>query len=236
MAIKRRLLADDRRKQILVSSMKVFAKEGFEGATSRKLAAAAKVSEALLYKYFPTKEAIYKDLASLLGSNKDQLVEAMTAQPPSAAAFVSTFYILARMILLGQPGARKDDSIDRLIGQSLLGDGAFANAFLESMFYPLLPYLSACLDAARKAADVKEGAESAERQCILFHHFVGMIALFSLPKRRVLPYADDQTMLREVLLFAYRGVGFTEPAIRKHVDLKLLDQRFQPIFRGDLHK
>jgi len=236
MAVKKRLLAEDRKKQILISSMRVFAAKGFDGATTRDLAAAAKVSEALLYKYFPTKEAIYNDLASLLGSNKGQLFDILSAEPPSAGAFVSAFYALARFILLGPPGVKKDDSMDRLVGQSLLGDGSFAIAFLENLFYPFTPYLSKCLEAARKSGDVKASFDSAERQCIYFHHFLGAIALFSLPKKRVLPQSDSQTLFREVFTFACRGVGFTDAAIRKHVHFDTLDQQFKKIFKGDTNK
>lgn len=236
MAVKKRLLAEDRKKQILVSSMRVFAAKGFDGATTRDLAAAAKVSEALLYKYFPTKEAIYDDLASLLGSNKGRLFEIITAERHSAEAYISAFYTLSRIILLGPPGVKKDDSMDRLVGQSLLGDGSFAIAFLENLFYPLTPYLAKCLESARKSGDVKANFNSAERQCILFHHFVGAIALFSLPKKRVLPYNDSQTLFHEVFTFACRGVGFTDASIRKHVDFDSLDQQFKKFFKGDTNK
>src|SRR5262245_726804 len=55
-----RLSSDDRRQAIIEAVKDVFAKKGFERTTSRDLAKAARVSQALLYKYFPTKQSLYQ--------------------------------------------------------------------------------------------------------------------------------------------------------------------------------
>ncbi len=54
------LPATERRKRIVVGAMAAFAKSGFKGTRSRDLAAAAGVSEALIFKHFPNKRAIQK--------------------------------------------------------------------------------------------------------------------------------------------------------------------------------
>src|ERR1041384_7775902 len=54
------LPATERRKRIVVGAMEAFAKSGFKGTRSRDLAAAAGVSEALIFKHFPNKRAIQK--------------------------------------------------------------------------------------------------------------------------------------------------------------------------------
>ena len=231
MKTRRRLEAAARKQEILGSSLRVFARLGFDGATSKELAKAAGVSEALLYKYFPTKEAMYQDLASLLGSNKERLIGRLTQGTPSAESFVRTFYCLARLILDGPPAGLKDDSIDRLMGQSLLGDGAFAEAILESLFVPMVPYLAAGLETAHRSGDIECDLPSAERLCYLIHHFFGAIALFSLPKRRLLPYDDRDLMLREVLTFALRGAGFSEAALGAHLDFARLERAFTQLFQ-----
>ncbi|HVT14095.1 MAG TPA: hypothetical protein VHE55_17670 [Fimbriimonadaceae bacterium] len=61
------------------------------------------------------------------------------------------WFVIPRLILFGPRGRQKDASIDRLIGQSLLGDGSFALAFLENLFYPVMPFLVECLAAAYEA-------------------------------------------------------------------------------------
>ena len=54
------LTSEERRKRIVRGAMEAFARSGFKGTRSRDLAAAAGVSEALIYKHFPNKRAIQK--------------------------------------------------------------------------------------------------------------------------------------------------------------------------------
>jgi AcrR family transcriptional regulator len=49
----------DRRQQILAAALDVFADEGFEGATTKEIAARADVTQGLIYFYFPSKEDLY---------------------------------------------------------------------------------------------------------------------------------------------------------------------------------
>jgi AcrR family transcriptional regulator len=50
----------ERRKRIVLGAMSAFARSGFKGTRSRDLAAAAGVSEALIFKHFPNKRALQK--------------------------------------------------------------------------------------------------------------------------------------------------------------------------------
>ena len=52
--------ASDRRTQLLDVALNVFAQKGFNGATTKEIAAAAGVTEAVIFRHFPTKQALYK--------------------------------------------------------------------------------------------------------------------------------------------------------------------------------
>src|SRR5438128_10962483 len=65
-----KLTGDQRRAAIVAAVRRVFAEKGFHGTTTRELAHAAGVSEALLFKHFPNKEALY---AAMLVSCSQQL-------------------------------------------------------------------------------------------------------------------------------------------------------------------
>jgi len=54
-----RLPATDRRRQLLESALDLFARKGFEGATTKEIAAAAGVTEAIIFRHFPNKHALY---------------------------------------------------------------------------------------------------------------------------------------------------------------------------------
>jgi len=55
-----RMSAGGRREQILQGSMKLFAEKGFRGTTTREIAQQLGISEALMFKYFPSKKALYR--------------------------------------------------------------------------------------------------------------------------------------------------------------------------------
>src|ERR1700733_8725663 len=57
----RRLPPEARRREIVRSAVKFFAEKGFEGGT-RDLAAYLKITQPLLYRYFPTKEDLIKEV------------------------------------------------------------------------------------------------------------------------------------------------------------------------------
>lgn len=54
-----RLSAQDRRHQIMDVATGLFARQGFEGTTTRQIAERAGVNEALLFRHFPSKEKLY---------------------------------------------------------------------------------------------------------------------------------------------------------------------------------
>jgi TetR/AcrR family transcriptional regulator len=69
--VTRNLNGEDRRSAIAEAVIPVFVRHGFDGATRKKLANAAGVSETLLYKYFPSKEAIYQLVVVLRNALKE---------------------------------------------------------------------------------------------------------------------------------------------------------------------
>lgn len=55
-----RLTAPERRAAILRAAMDLFGRRGFAGVTTRELAGASGISEAMLFRHFPHKEALYR--------------------------------------------------------------------------------------------------------------------------------------------------------------------------------
>jgi TetR/AcrR family transcriptional regulator len=54
-----RLPAEDRRRQLLEIALDLFSRHGFEGTTTKEIAAAAGVTEAIIFRHFPSKQALY---------------------------------------------------------------------------------------------------------------------------------------------------------------------------------
>jgi TetR/AcrR family transcriptional regulator len=55
-----RMSATDRRAQLIDVAIDLFAKKGFGGTTTREIAAAAGVTEAIIFRHFATKQDLYK--------------------------------------------------------------------------------------------------------------------------------------------------------------------------------
>src|SRR5436309_15587331 len=56
----RRLEGPERSQAIVAAALGLFARRGFSGTTTREVARAAGVSEALLFKHFPRKDSLYR--------------------------------------------------------------------------------------------------------------------------------------------------------------------------------
>ena len=52
--------ASDRRQQLLETALDLFSRKGFEGATTKEIAAAAGVTEAIIFRHFINKQTLYK--------------------------------------------------------------------------------------------------------------------------------------------------------------------------------
>lgn len=54
-----RLAAEDRRRQIIDIAVELFSRKGFSGTTTKEIADQTGVSEAIIFRHFPTKQALY---------------------------------------------------------------------------------------------------------------------------------------------------------------------------------
>jgi TetR/AcrR family transcriptional regulator len=54
-----RLPASDRRRQLVETALDAFSRKGFGGTTTKEIAAAAGVTEAIIFRHFPTKQDLY---------------------------------------------------------------------------------------------------------------------------------------------------------------------------------
>ncbi|HEY0172780.1 MAG TPA: TetR/AcrR family transcriptional regulator [Pyrinomonadaceae bacterium] len=62
-----RMCADDRRLQIVRVALRLFSERGFRGTTTKEIAQAAGVSEAIIFRHFATKEELYTAIIDYKG-------------------------------------------------------------------------------------------------------------------------------------------------------------------------
>ena len=102
-----RLDSDERRKAIVAAAVPLFARKGFAGTTTRELAEAAGISEALLFRHFPSKQLLYREILRL-GCEGDPALEQLATLPPSTATLVCMVRFMVRRFLIGGEGERAE--------------------------------------------------------------------------------------------------------------------------------
>jgi len=102
--IDQRLSAEERREAIVTAALPLFARKGFANTTTRELADAAGVSEALIYKHFPSKESLYAEIQNAGCKDKDRSLEKLANLDPSTSTLVHIVYYLLRSIVMGKAG------------------------------------------------------------------------------------------------------------------------------------
>ena len=77
-----RMHAGDRRRQLLDAALDLFSRKGFGGTTTKEIAAAAGVTEAIIFRHFPSKQALYTavlDSKHETGGHREWLAEMQSA-------------------------------------------------------------------------------------------------------------------------------------------------------------
>ena len=64
--------AADRQRQLLEVALHAFSRRGFKGTTTKEIAAAAGVAEAIIFQHFPSKEALYSAVLELHLETEDE--------------------------------------------------------------------------------------------------------------------------------------------------------------------
>ncbi|MBV9523638.1 MAG: TetR/AcrR family transcriptional regulator [Alphaproteobacteria bacterium] len=207
-----RLDNEERRKAIVDAAMPLFARRGFAGTTTKEIAEAARVSEALVFKHFPSKAALYEEILRL-GCLGDPALECLNQLPASTASLVQMMGFMLRHFLLTD----EMDTRHRLMVNSFLEDGEYCQLVFHSVLTRVYPKFAECLAAARAAGDLAHPAAPPENLFWFAQHVAAMLAYARLPRGGTVPYrGDTDTVIAEAAGFILRGLGLTPEAIARH--------------------
>jgi TetR/AcrR family transcriptional regulator, transcriptional repressor of aconitase len=208
-----RLDSDERRKAIVTAAVPLFARRGFAGTTTKELAEAAGISEALLFRHFPSKKNLYGEILRL-GCEGDPALERLAALEPSTATLVHMTTFMVRYFLLGGVDRAELDTRLRLMLHSFLEDGEYARELFDTIFERVHPLFAASIEAAKAAGDLKPEPIASANRFWFGHHVAAMVAFVFLPSRASIPYqGTPATLVDEVSWFILRGIGMKDPAI-----------------------
>ena len=220
-----KLSGEERRAAIVKAVRRVFAEKGFDGTTTRELADAAGVSEALLFKHFPNKEALYSAMQrSCCAARDPALLERLKALEPSSSTLVAMVHFLFSRMVGGRWSGEDDEEIHmRLMFRSLMEDGEFANLQLRQVTASWVPKIEECLKAAIAAGDAIDRAVLPSLGAWFGHHLAVVIMHHVRPATPVVDYKVPRAKLVEqAVWFTLRGMGLKEEAIRRYYNPKAL--------------
>ena len=138
---RKRIPQEERRTQIIEAAMALFANKGFKGTTTREIACAAGISEAIIFRHFATKEDLYDAIIAHTLEKRFRVweqEEGLLQPPVDIETSLRTFahaYIRRNC---------QDPTFIRLMLYSALEDHKFRERFTEAY---RSPYLTAICDA-----------------------------------------------------------------------------------------
>lgn len=161
----RRLPADERRAQILREAAQLFGSHGFKGTTTRDVAARVGLTEAALYRYFSSKEAMYAAILDERMADPDLLapIEPLAAAGDDRAVFTELALTLLRTV-------EADPTMLRLLLYSALEGHEMAKPFQEGRIRRLRDFLSQYLTRR-----MREGAFRDVDPALVARAFIGMV-------------------------------------------------------------
>jgi len=218
-----KLSGEERRAAIVKAVRSVFAEKGFHGTTTLELAKAAGVSEALLFKHFPYKEALYSAMLTAWVNEHDPgEFERMEALEPSASTLVLLVHdFLSHTIERSVAGGDKDTTQTRLVLRSLMEDGEFARLFLQGLPSRRNQKVEECIRAAIAAGEAVEGPVQPRLAGWFSHHLARMVRVYLLPPTPAVDYGvPREELVEQAVWFTLRGMGLKDEAIRRYYNPK----------------
>jgi TetR/AcrR family transcriptional regulator len=186
-----RMAGEERREQILRIAVSLFSNHGFRGTTTKEIAQAAGVSEAMVFRHFATKEELYAailDHKACKGSGSFE-PQQMAAEAIKHKDDRGVFESLA----LGALNHHEEDpEFQRLLLYSALEKHKLAQMFFDGFVRKVYDFLGGYISQRQR-----EGALLEMDPAIVVRCFVGMVMHHSLnnnlwdPQHRLLNISNE---------------------------------------------
>ena len=186
-----RMSAADRKLQLLRVAVSLFSQKGFGGTTTREIAQAAGVSEAMVFRHYATKQELYSSIldhkaCSGDSMNPEQMVAEALQQKDDRAVF-------ERLALGALNHHESDPEFQRLLLHAALEGHELAEMFFEKFIRRVYELLGGYITERQR-----DGAMLKLDPAIVVRSFIGMIIHHSLnnnlwdPNRRLLKISNEE--------------------------------------------
>lgn len=197
-----RLSLAERRRRLIDAARRVFAERGFRGATTRQIALAAGVTEALIFQHFPDKDSLYAAIldqqASAAGDEWLSALEACDTEDDAA---------IIRMLYTGLIAQHeRDPDLLRLMVFSALEDHPLS-PHVHGRATRLYRFLEAFIRRGQRAGRFRQGSAAflARATIALPIHYILQRQLFRTPW----PPIEAAEMIESGVAFTLAGLRGT---------------------------
>jgi AcrR family transcriptional regulator len=221
-----RLSGLERREAIIKAVRRVFVEKGFHGTTTRELAKAAGVSEALLFKHFPSKEAIFSAIqVSCSNEEASRIAERLEALEPSTSSLVFLVHHLISHLLGDCPADENRQAFLRLVLRSLMDEGDFARLAVQGGPSHWVRKAEESLRAAIAAGDAVDGHVRPSLAAWFVNQMAAMVMIHLLPTQPVIDFGGSrQELVEQAVWFSLRGMGLKDEAIRRWYNAEAMER------------
>lgn len=166
---KTRMSGPDRRGQIVKVAMRLFARKGFKGTTTREIAAKAGISEAVIFRHFSRKQALYT--AIIDASCNDTQGESVLYGKLKGLEGREVFSTVASYLISKH---QKDSAFLRLLTYSALEGHDLSEIFIKTKGLEFIEFLE-----ARIKLLIKQGLFRKADASLAVRAFMGMVLHYS---------------------------------------------------------
>jgi TetR/AcrR family transcriptional regulator, transcriptional repressor of aconitase len=223
------MTSDLRRQLILGAAKRCFARHGFAGTTTKSVAAAASISEGLLFKHFPSKSALYAEILAEECAADPDLLRLMELDPSTETLVTLVCEMIRHFREVESMPDQEEAQRTRLMLASHLDDGEFARLIYDKIGELIAPIFLASLERAVEAGDAKWVGREPMNLFWFAHHTLLMMTLTRMPTTPCLSYGEGADPERQVGEFILRGIGVNDAAIDHYLDRALAQNSGQPV-------
>jgi AcrR family transcriptional regulator len=171
----------NRKRQIVDVAAELFSKRGFSGTTTKEIADRAGVSEAIIFRHFPSKQALYSAILDYKTREASERIQSHLKEAARRKDDVAFFGTLAFDVLEIH---RKDHTLMRLLLYSALEGHQLSDMFFESTAREVRNYVRRYIE--------QRIADGVFRKCdplVSARAFVGMV--INHAQSKILYKTDD---------------------------------------------
>jgi len=185
------MAGEERRHQILAVAVRLFSERGFRGTTTKEIAHAAGVSEAMVFRHFATKQELYAAILDHKACSADRKFEP-TEIAADAIRKKDDRGVFEGLALAALQHHQDDPDFQRLLLHSALEKHELAQMFFDRFVLQVYEFLGSYIRQRQR-----EGFFVEMDPAIVVRSFIGMVMHHSLnnnlwdPQQRLLKISNE---------------------------------------------